>query len=90
MEWDELQDRFGAGKQLVTLDILYHRPDHHWLLQHFMWQTLDVVPELPRVAQFLDFWKREIEAAIQSVEVAVQHPSGRPVILTPSFETILH
>lgn len=90
MDQNELLERFGAGKQLVTLDILYHRPDHRWLLQHFLWQTLDNVPELPRVTQFLEFWRREIQAAIQSIEVAVQHPSGRPVILTPAFDTTIH
>ena len=35
-----------------------------------MWQTLDVSPEYPRVYQFLDHWRREIEAVIHSVTVS--------------------
>jgi uncharacterized protein Usg len=58
----------GAG--LLTADILYYRPDHPTLLQSFMWQTMDVAPGFPRLERFLDFWKREIEAAIHSVRIA--------------------
>jgi uncharacterized protein Usg len=43
-----------------------------------MWQTLDEAPEFPRVRSFLDFWRREIEAVIHSVQVTA---SG---LVTPS------
>ncbi len=89
-ELDELNRIFGGGAQLVTLNVIYHRPDHSWLLQDFMWQTFDIVPSLPRVQKFLNFWKDEIEAVIHSVELAVAGPSGRPVILMPAFNGVLH
>lgn len=57
-------------KNLVTVDIYYYVPDHASILQEFMWQTEDLVPELPRVHRFLNFWKEEIEAVIQEVKVA--------------------
>lgn len=89
-EFDELNQIFGEGRQLVTLNLVYYRPDYSWLLQDFTWQTFDRVPALPRIYQFLHFWKEEIEAAIHSIELAVAHPSGRPLILVPQFEGRLH
>ena len=44
-------------------------PDHPDLLQRFLWQTLDLPPEFPRVHKFLLFWRREIQAVIHSVTV---------------------
>lgn len=61
--------RLGA-KRLTTAEILYHMPDHPGLLQSFVWQTDDIAPRFPRIAQFLDHWRREIEATIHSVSIA--------------------
>lgn len=58
------------GARLTTTEVLYHMPDYPGLLQSFMWQTYDVAPEYPRLHQFLDHWRREIEAVIHSVRVA--------------------
>ena len=63
----ELQLR---GGRLTTAEVLYYMPDHPKLLQTFMWQTLDLAPEYPRVHRFLDFWRREIEAVIHSVSIS--------------------
>jgi uncharacterized protein Usg len=58
------------GERLTTAEVLYYLPDHPALLQRFLWQTLDVSPEYPRIRLFLDFWRREIHAVIHSVQVA--------------------
>ncbi len=58
------------GWRLTTAEVLYYMPDHPVLLQSFLWQTLDLAPEFPRLRQFLDHWKREIEAVIHSVRLA--------------------
>ena len=58
------------GAQLMTAEVLYYIPDHPKLLQTFMWQLVDEAPKYPRLAQFLDHWRREIEAVIHSVRVA--------------------
>ena len=55
------------GEGLTTTEVLFYMPDHPALLQRFMWQTLDLPPEFPRVYRFLDFWRREIDAVIHSV-----------------------
>ncbi len=58
------------GWRLATARILYHIPDHPKLLQTFVWQTYDLAPEFPRIVRFIDFWKREIEADLHSIEIA--------------------
>lgn len=58
------------GWRMTTAEVLYYMPDHPRLLQSFVWQTLDLAPRYPRIAQFLDYWTREIEAVIHSVRIA--------------------
>ncbi|HEX3920349.1 MAG TPA: protein usg [Caulobacteraceae bacterium] len=55
------------GQRLTTAEVIYYLPDHPALLQRFLWQTLDLPPEFPRVHKFLLFWRREIDAVIHSV-----------------------
>ena len=69
METDEFQLRL-KGWRLATAEVLYYMPDHPALLQSFVWQTLDLAPAYPRLHQFLNFWKAEIEAVIHSVRLA--------------------
>lgn len=56
-------------KQLVLVGILYYRPDYPSLIQEFHWQTEDIIPSIPRVHKFLNFWKDNIEATIKDVNV---------------------
>lgn len=63
----ELQLR---GYRLTLIEITYWMPDHPHLLQTFVWQTLDLAPRLPILHRFLDHWRREIKAKVQSVKVA--------------------
>ena len=58
------------GWRLATAEVLYYMPDHPALLQSFVWQTLDLAPRYPRLHQFLDFWRAEIDAVIHSVRLA--------------------
>lgn len=62
------------GYRLTTAEVIYYMPDHPQILQSFIWQTLDLAPRFPRIARFLDHWRREIEAAIHSVAIA--HDGG--------------
>jgi uncharacterized protein Usg len=64
-----------TGCRLTTAEVLYYMPDNPSLLQSFLWQTLDQAPDFPRIHQFLDFWRREIDAVIHSVSVG-----GAPLI----------
>lgn len=56
--------------RLTTAEILYHLPDHPVLLQSFIWQQLDLAPKFPILSKFLDFWNRELDGKIHSVQVA--------------------
>jgi len=40
------------------------------LLNEFLWQTVDFVPEIPKVHKFLNYWKENVKATIQEVLVA--------------------
>jgi uncharacterized protein Usg len=59
-----------AGYGLTTARILYRMPDHPALLQTYVWQDYDVAPKFPVLTRFLDFWKRELEGPLHSIEVA--------------------
>ena len=67
------------GKRLTTAEVLFYMPDHPALLQSFLWQTLDVAPDFPRIQAFLEFWRREIDAVIHSVAISAcpQIAAGR-------------
>lgn len=65
---DLLRQLQGYG--LTTAEIHYHMPDHPKLLQLYVWQEYDVAPAFPNLHGFLDFWRRDIEAALHSVRVA--------------------
>ena len=64
------------GYGLSTIQVHYYLPDHPSLLQMFVMQQYDIAPGFPRLDRFLDYWRREIEAAIHSVRVAHQHLIG--------------
>ena len=69
MRTDEFETQLKGGR-LTTAEVLYYMPDHPKLLQSFMWQTLDIAPEYPRVHSFLDYWRKEIQAVIHSVRLS--------------------
>ncbi|HWH23146.1 MAG TPA: usg protein [Allosphingosinicella sp.] len=61
------------GYGLLTAEISYYMPDHPQLIQLFIWQEYDVAPKFPVLHDFLDHWRRDIEAALHSVRIAHQH-----------------
>ena len=71
------------GYGLTTAEIHYFRPDAPSLLQLFVWQEYDLAPDFPVLFDFLDYWRREIEAALHSVRIAhdqlVRPTEWRPV-----------
>lgn len=56
--------------RLTTAEILYHLPDHPLILQTYLWQELDLVPDFPTLKKFLAFWERELEGRLHSVKIA--------------------
>ena len=58
------------------MQIHYFLPDHPSLLQAFVMQQYDLAPRFPELDRFLDYWRREIEAVLHSVQVAHKHLIG--------------
>lgn len=64
------------GYGLLTAEISYYLPDHPSLLQLFVLQQYDVAPRFPMLHEFLDHWRREIEATLHSIRIAHNHLIG--------------
>lgn len=62
------------GYCLTTAQILYHMPDHPRLLQTYIWQDYDLVPDHPELRRFLDFWQRNLDGPLHSVRIATSSP----------------
>ena len=62
-------DLMLKGWRLTTAEILYRLPDHPALLQSYVWQELDLLPDFPALKKFLDFWERKIEGKLYSVKI---------------------
>src|SRR3546814_1252764 len=54
------------GYGLTTAEVHYYRPDAPSLLQLYVWQEYDLAPDFPVLFDFLDHWRRELEAALHS------------------------
>jgi uncharacterized protein Usg len=69
-------------KEIVTIDIFYYQPDYQSLIQQFIWQTEDQLPQLSRIHRFLWFWKHNIDAVIKEIHLSVNekgHSSYRGI-----------
>ncbi len=71
-----------SGYRLATAEILYHLPDHPGLLQSYIWQDYDLAPRYPVLVKFLDFWTKELDAALHSVRLA-----GKRIISAAEIST---
>lgn len=59
-----------ADYRLTTAEITYRMPDFPEILQHYIWQDLDIAPEFPVLSDFLGFWERSLDGKLHSVRVA--------------------
>ncbi len=66
----ELQLR---GYRLTLAEMTYHRPDFPALLQEYVWQELDLAPGYPVLRKFLDFYQRNLDGKLHSVQVATRN-----------------
>jgi uncharacterized protein Usg len=58
-------------KQLITIDIFYYRLDYKNLIQEFICQVEDNVPQLYRTHKFLNYWHHNIDAVVQEVMISI-------------------
>ncbi len=78
------------GYRLTTAEILYHMPDHPSILQSFVWQRLDRAPDFPHLQKFLDFWARNLDGKLHSVNVAHAGPMAPNRFRHVAASTLLH
>lgn len=71
--------------KIITVDIFYFMPDHSNLLQEFVWQTSDIVPEMIRVHKFLNYWHKNIDAVISEILISVDNLPYREIRSIDSF-----
>jgi uncharacterized protein Usg len=74
-------------KEIVLVGIIYYLPDHRNLVNEFYCHFEDIVPEIPRVHEFLNFWKNNIDAMIKQIEVSSY---GNAKHRTASFYKVIH
>ena len=56
--------------RLTTAEILYRFPDHPSLLQSYIWQEFDLTPDFPELRKFLNFWEKQLDGKLHSVQIA--------------------
>ena len=56
-----------SGYGLTTAEMFYHLPDYVHVLNSFTWQDYDIAPDYPRLLEFIDFWRAEIEGPLLPV-----------------------
>ena len=54
---------------VATVQVVYYIPDHLHIVNEFMWQTEDQIPEYPRITRFLDYWDKHIDGPIKEVYI---------------------
>ena len=78
------------GYRLSTVEIIYHMPDHPSLLQTFIWQYMDLAPDYPELHKFLDFWRKNLDGALHSVQVMSKDIIGPARVSKVSHSFALH
>ena len=77
VEKDEVSKDFRKqvlGYGLTTAEIVYRRPDRHWLLQTYVWQDYDLFPNFPALKDFLAFWETTLDDPAPGQQQLVQQP----------------
>ena len=68
---------------IASVQVVYYMPDYLSLVNEFVWQTEDQIPDYPRIERFLKYWDRHIEGPIKEVyihdhgEAKVRHVDRR-------------
>jgi len=78
------------GYRLTTAEIIYRLPDHPALLQSFIWQKFDLAPDFPELRKFLEFWSRNIEGKLHSVNVKQSSRTAANRVRHVKHELTLH
>tara|TARA_Y100000748_G_scaffold281727_1_gene261557 strand:- start:370 stop:618 length:249 start_codon:yes stop_codon:yes gene_type:complete len=53
----------------ASVQVVYYIPDYLNLVNEFIWQTRDQLPDYPRIERFLDYWDKHIDGPIKEVYI---------------------
>ncbi|GAO98095.1 usg-like family protein [Caedimonas varicaedens] len=56
--------------RLTTAEIIYHMPDYPQILQSYIWQDYDLLPDFPILHRFIHFWEKNLEGKMHSITIA--------------------
>ena len=54
---------------VASVQVVYYIPDYMSLVNEFVWQTEDQLPEYPRITRFLNYWDKNIDGPIKEVYI---------------------
>ncbi len=55
------------GYGLTTAEFYYSMPDYKNVLNVFIWQLHDLAPDHPKLFEFIEFWRENINGPLHSV-----------------------
>ena len=61
---------------VATVQVVYYIPDYLHIVNEFVWQTDDQLPEYPRITRFLDYWDNNNDRPIKEVYIYDQGQSN--------------
>ena len=61
---------------VATVQVVYYIPDYLHIVNEFVWQTDDQLPEYPRITEFLNDWDKNIDGPIKEVYIYEQGQSN--------------
>ena len=65
---------------VASVQVVYYIPDYLNIVNEFIWQTEDQLPEYPRITRFLDYWDKNIDGPIKEVYIYDQGQSRVRVV----------
>lgn len=54
---------------VASVQVVYYIPDYLHLVNEFVWQTEDQIPDYPRIETFLEYWDKNIDGPIKEVYI---------------------
>ena len=61
---------------VATVQVVYYIPDYLHIVNEFVWQTDDQLPEYQRITEFLNYWDKNIDGPIKEVYIYDQGQSN--------------
>ena len=61
---------------VATVQVVYYIPDYLHIVNEFVCQTDDQLPEYPRITEFLNYWDKNIDGPIKEVYIYDQGQSN--------------